>query len=76
MTPDGFLAAFPARDLLAFGNASAAVISELNEFLERANHDLARLCTKNHVNPGNHVNPVKLTVRAQARNIIFTGLQD
>jgi hypothetical protein len=40
LAPDGFLAAFPARDLLAFGNASAAVISELNEFLERVNHGL------------------------------------
>ena len=40
LAPDGFLAAFPARDLLAFGNASAAVISELNEFLERASQGL------------------------------------
>ena len=40
LAPDGFLAAFPARDLLAFGNASAAVVSELNEFLERVNHGL------------------------------------
>jgi hypothetical protein len=40
LAPDGFLAAFPARDLLAFGNASAAVITELNEFLERANNNV------------------------------------
>lgn len=40
LAPDRFLAAFPARDLLAFGNASAAVSTELNEFLESANHDL------------------------------------
>jgi len=40
LAPDGFLAAFPARDLLAFGNASPAVITELNEVLERANNDV------------------------------------
>jgi hypothetical protein len=47
LAPDGFLAAFPARDLLAFGNASAAVISELNEFLERVNDGLDRPLSSN-----------------------------
>jgi hypothetical protein len=28
---------------------------------------------KNHDNPANHVNPVKLTFRAKARNTISTG---
>ena len=41
LAPNGFVAAFPARDILAFGDsASAEAIRELNEVCQRGNDQL------------------------------------
>jgi uncharacterized protein YtpQ (UPF0354 family) len=41
LVPNGYVAAFPARDILAFGDScSAEVINELNQLCQRGNADV------------------------------------
>lgn len=46
LAPNGFVAAFPARDILAFGDASSAeAIRELNELCQRGSTNVDHLLT-------------------------------